>query len=267
MSTAALTTTSREPARPNDLGSARPLGFGRLLAVELRKLVDTVAGRWVLGAILLITLGALTIFWFAAPAPERTFAVFLPGVFLPQGMLLPVLGILAATQEWTQRTGLVTFTLEPRRVRVVAAKLLAALVLGLAGVAVGIALAAAFTLAASASGPGVDRWSVGGWLVAGNVATLLLSLLTGVAFGLLVPVTWLAIVAYYLLPTVFPALSLWEPAAKVMPWIDVGSASLPLTSEAALTTTQWQQLATSVGIWVVLPLVVGTLFTLRREVK
>ena len=45
-------------------------------------------------------------------------------------MLLPILGIMAATAEWTQRTGLVTFTLEPRRGRVVLAKALAALVLG-----------------------------------------------------------------------------------------------------------------------------------------
>ena len=46
---------------------------------------------------------------------------------LPLAMLLPVIGIMAATAEWTQRTGLVTFTLEPRRGRVVLAKALAAL--------------------------------------------------------------------------------------------------------------------------------------------
>ena len=40
----------------------------------------------------------------------------------PQGFLLPVMGILLVTQEWTQRTGMVTFTLEPHRGKVIAAK-------------------------------------------------------------------------------------------------------------------------------------------------
>jgi len=39
---------------------------------------------------------------------------------LPQSWLLPVLGIMAVTSEWTQRTGLVTHTLEPRRSRILA---------------------------------------------------------------------------------------------------------------------------------------------------
>lgn len=268
MSTAAQATVGHDPAPRRTADAAvTPLGFGRLLAVELRKLVDTVAGRWVLGGILLVTLAALALMWFVAPAPERTFGLFLQAVFLPQGVLLPVLGILAATQEWTQRTGLVTFTLEPRRVRVVVAKLVAALLLGLVGVAAGVALAAILTLAASAGGGGIDRWSVEAWPAVGNVAALLLNLLTGVGFGLLIPVTWLAVVAYYLLPTVLSALSIWGPMEKIVPWIDLGSATAPLTSGEALTATQWQQLAATIGLWVVLPAVVGTVLTLRREVK
>ena len=40
--------------------------------------------------------------------------------------LLPILAIMLVTSEWSQRTALVTFTLEPRRSRVVLAKLVVA---------------------------------------------------------------------------------------------------------------------------------------------
>jgi hypothetical protein len=39
-------------------------------------------------------------------------------------------GILTVSSEWSQRTGLLTFTLEPNRKRVLLAKLSATLVLG-----------------------------------------------------------------------------------------------------------------------------------------
>ena len=42
------------------------------------------------------------------------------------GILLPVLGILLVTSEWSQRTAMVTFTLEPSRSRVIAAKFVVA---------------------------------------------------------------------------------------------------------------------------------------------
>ena len=45
-----------------------------------------------------------------------------------------MLGILLVTSEWGQRTGMVTFTLEPHRGKVIAAKVVAALVLGLLAV-------------------------------------------------------------------------------------------------------------------------------------
>ena len=53
----------------------------------------------------------------------------------PQKILLPVLGILAITSEWSQRTGLVTFTLAPNRGRVLLAKVTATVILGLVVIA------------------------------------------------------------------------------------------------------------------------------------
>ena len=52
-----------------------------------------------------------------------------------------MLGILLITQEWSQRTGMVTFTLEPHRGKVIAAKVIAALVFGLLAVVLACVIA------------------------------------------------------------------------------------------------------------------------------
>ena len=71
---------------------------------------------------------------------------------LPMAILLPVLGIMSATQEWSQRTGLTTFTLEPRRGRVVTAKVVAAALLGLIVIAATVLVFGAFSLLAGVIG-------------------------------------------------------------------------------------------------------------------
>ena len=56
------------------------------------------------------------------------------------GIILPVLAILLVTGEWSQRTALTTFTMEPRRERVVLAKLAAALIAGVTAVIISLGL-------------------------------------------------------------------------------------------------------------------------------
>ena len=55
---------------------------------------------------------------------------------IPVSLLVPVLAISSITSEWSQRTGLVSFTLEPHRMRVVWAKYATVLILALATLAV-----------------------------------------------------------------------------------------------------------------------------------
>ena len=73
------------------------------------------------------------------------------------------------------------------------------------------------------------------------------------------------------LPQVFTLLYLWEKAADVMPWIDLNRASAMLGSGtnggAPLTNTDWAHIASAYGLWVALPIVLGTWMLLRREVK
>ena len=76
-------------------------------------------------------------------------------------VLLPVLGILSITSEWSQRTALTTYALVPRRERVVAAKLIAVVLAALASVLASLAVAAVGTLVASATG-GAGTWQFDG---------------------------------------------------------------------------------------------------------
>ena len=118
---------------PRRIPAIVPPSLPQLVRVELRKSYDTRAGRWLLLAIGLAALGVVAISLFVEDAP-KTFADLFSFTQLPVGILLPVLGILLVTSEWSQRTAMTTFTLVPRRSRVLTAKVLAASVLAVLGV-------------------------------------------------------------------------------------------------------------------------------------
>ena len=124
----------------------------RLVAIELRKTVDTRAGFWLLAASALLAIVVVGLTLAFGHATDLMFGVFFARTVGTVGVLLPVVGILAITSEWSQRTAVTTFALVPRRERVIAAKLLAGLVVALASVAVCLAI----SLAATALVPG-DR--------------------------------------------------------------------------------------------------------------
>ena len=97
-------------------------------------------------------------------------------------------GIMAATAEWSQRTGLVTVTLEPRRGRVFGAKIVAAVVLGLVVVAAAFAASAiAEGLAIAVRGAPAD-WSVPGSTLWGFLLAMTLFIVQGLGFGSHCPV-------------------------------------------------------------------------------
>ncbi|WP_237767443.1 hypothetical protein [Serinicoccus sp. CUA-874] len=133
------------------------LSFARLFQAELRKTVDTRAGRWLLVVIVALTVLAMgLVMWFGRES-GAAYATLLATAVTPQAVLLPVLGILTAASEWSQRTALVTFTQEPRRMRVMVAKALAAVALGLVVVAITFGLAAlAHVISASIAGGDID---------------------------------------------------------------------------------------------------------------
>ena len=87
----------------------------------------------------------------------------------------------------------------------------------------------------------------------------------GVAFGLALLNTPIAIVAYLVLPTVMSVLGVIPALADVVGWIDPGGAMVPMY-DWSFTPEQWGKLATSLAVWVALPLAFGLWRTARREV-
>jgi len=265
-SESALPARATVPAR---IAGERPttgVPFTRLVHVELRKMLDTRAGRWLLIGIAAIIAIALTIMFFNNGG-QHSFGDYLQATTMPMAIILPVVGILAVTSEWSQRTGLVTFGLEPRRIRVAWAKLVSALGVGVAAFALALALAGiAHQAAVTFRGIEAD-WSIGGLVLLGAAGYVLLGIAQGVGFGMLFKNTPAAIVVYFVLPTAWSILgsmvSWLESAAE---WLDMQHTMQPLFS-GSLTSEQWAQLGTSVSLWVVLPLAVGIWRLTRSEVK
>ncbi|MFY1574674.1 ABC transporter permease [Verrucosispora sp. WMMD703] len=237
----------------------------RLTVVELRKLVDTRAGRWLLITIGLVSAVIVTLQLVYAPDDEQTFANFFTPSLVPVGFLLPVLGILSITSEWSQRTALTTFALVPRRERVIAAKLVAVVLAALASVLTSLAVAAVGTLVSSATG-GAGSWQFDRMLLLHAAVFQVATTLIGAGFGLLLLHSPLAIVVYLVLPIVWSVLGgLVRPLHRVAGWLDTNLTMEPLFT-AEVTAGQWQRLAVSLLVWLVVPLVAGLVRTMRREV-
>ncbi|HEX4752902.1 MAG TPA: hypothetical protein VH268_08385, partial [Solirubrobacterales bacterium] len=116
-------------------------GLGRLTKVELRKMVDTRSGFWLQVAVLALTVLVVVITVLTGEESDLTFRHLLSNALQPAGVLLPVVGILLVSSEWSQRTALISFALVPDRPRLIAVKVLAGVVLGLIATVVAIVLA------------------------------------------------------------------------------------------------------------------------------
>jgi ABC-2 type transport system permease protein len=262
------TAVSAEILPEPDFGAGTP--FARLVRVELRKTVDTRAGRWLLIAIAAITVLAVTLFLIFGPEEELDYANMLGIAATPQGFLLPVLGILAVTSEWSQRTGLVTFTLEPHRGRVLSAKVVAVLLLGLLFVALLLGSAALANLLADATRDGAAATWNFGFDDLGRVLLLQsMGLLGGIAFGMILLHSASAIVLAFVLPLATGILFGIVPAIEdAGPWIDLGTAQAPLFEfDQTISATEWMQLLVTSIWWIVLPSVAGVFRVLRSELK
>lgn len=260
------TAAGADLSRPEAAGLSR-IPFSRLVKVELRKAYDTRAGFWLLVSIAAVTLLGAVVFLLVANDDEMTMWNFVAISATPQGFLLPVLGVLAITSEWSQRTGLVTFTLEPHRGRALASKVSAVLILGLLAVALVVIFAAIGNAIAPAFG-GAGTWDFGPqkWL---NIVILQVTgLLIGVAFGMILQNSAAAIVLYYVIPLAFSiAVSLISGLADAAPWIDFNTAQSPLFDEGSVSGKEWAQLAVTSIWWVWLPLSAGIWRAMRSEVK
>ena len=247
------------------LPPARSQSFLKLVTIELRKSVNTRSGRVLIAAILLLAVAAITWQLTHLPQGPAGFDGFLSAASTGVLLILPVIGVMAMTSEWTQRTALTTFTLSPRRIRVQLAKFVSAIVLSaVLTTAVVVVLALAGTALAGAVTDHTTSYADFGGQLAGAYLTIALNVVMAAAIGALIAQTAVGILVYYIAPT---AWSLAGPALfkDNANWLDVFGA-FGRIAERDLNGMLPETL-TAVGVWVVLPTIVGLWASSRREVK
>lgn len=245
--------------------------FGRLVAVEARKTFDTRAGLWLCASIVLLALVATAAVIAFAPQEDLDYGQFAGAIGTPMAIILPVLAILSVTSEWSQRSGLTTFTMVPQRGRVIGAKATVAALVGVVSMLVALGVGAVGTVVGSAIA-GIDPvWDVTVAQFAAIVIANLLGMAVGFMLGVLLRSSPAAIVAYFVYSFVLSTLSytlasLQQWWADLQPWLDFNYAQTALFQDWP-TGEQWAHLATASVPWLVLPLAVGLLLLRRSEVK
>jgi ABC-2 type transport system permease protein len=245
--------------------------LSRVVTVELRKMFDTRSGFWLMSSIvitaLLTTVGMVAF----APDSELTYYTFAKAIGFPMTVVLPMIATLSITGEWSQRSGLTTFTLVPHRNRIVAAKVLSSVAVAVAAMLFAFVIGAVGNVVGTAIA-GTDMvWDVSVAEGFNIVLGSLLCLLTGTMLGMLIRSSAGALVAYFvyafLLPTVSGILAASQERFRdLQPWVDLNFAQAALF-EGTLTGEQWAQVAVTATTWLVIPALLGLRLVMKSEVK
>ena len=265
-----MSVTTAEGHRPAPLSSRVPLT--RVTQVELRKMFNTRSGFWLIASIAIsaVLATAGVIMW--APDDELTYSTFATAIRFPVVIILPLIAILAVTSEWSQRTGLTTFTLVPHRSRVITAKAVSSVVIAVAAMGLTFAVGALGNLLSAAVTGTTLVWDVTLTQCLYYVLGMVLSLLVGFMLGVLIRSSTGAIVAYFVLTFVLPTiLGLLADSQQwfhdLQPWVDIQFAQSGLfIFDQALTGEQWAHIAVTGVTWLVLPMAIGLAFVMRAEV-
>jgi ABC-2 type transport system permease protein len=263
----ALATAPGTGVRPTGLDVPAP-PFVRLVRLELRKSVDTVTGRWLLLVTGVLVVGALVLASLVQPGEARLdLHWLLSNALTPVSLLLPVLGVLLLSGEFSTRSVLTTFALVPSRGRVVLAKTVAAVLLAISGAVLTglLALTAAGLLELFGADPG---WSVEPMIPVQLLALQVVYVLVGVGFGLLCQNTPLAVVTYLVVPSLLAPVALLVPSLQdIAPWVDLTAGTTPMTAGGdPAGAREWAYLASVTAIWAGVPFVLGWLRLQRREI-
>lgn len=252
--------------------ASSPIPLTRLVTVELRKLVDTRAGFWLsasIGVFSVVVAVSMLIALRDDPA-QLSFGNFFGNMNIPLAIILPVMAILLVTSEWSQRTSLTTFTMEPRRERIVAAKLITALIAAIAAVGIALITAAIATpIARLALGAPAGTWEMPTGGIFNAFVVQLFGLLLGFGFAALLRNTPAAIVAYFALPTLLTLASELVPWFRnnLGEWVDSGLTLQPFYGDIIPDGGEWARFAVTSLVWIGIPLVFGIRGILRSEVK
>jgi ABC-2 type transport system permease protein len=261
------------PTAPVTIQTQRPgVPFARLVKVELRKMFNTRSGFWLVASSLIISIIAAICVIAFVPDQDLTYGIFGAAFGTPLAIFLPIIAALAVTAEWSQRSGLVTFSLAPHRGAVIGAKAVASIIVAVVAIVFAMIVGALGNVVGAALN-GIDPvWDMEAldivYLFIGNIFGLMI----GFMFGVLLRNSAAAVVAYlvysFVLPAIFQLLAaLQEWFNDLQPWVDFGDAQTPLFGGGSLSGEEWAQLGTSSLIWFWIPLAFGVWSVLRAEVK
>ena len=270
MTTTTVDVADQAPATTGRAAPA-PIPMSRLVGVELRKSFDTRSGFWLLVSIAVasvIATGATILF---APDDQLDYDAFAAAIGFPMAVILPIIAILSVTSEWSQRSGLTSFTLVPHRGRVIGAKLVVTLAVGVVSMLLAAAIGAVGNVVGSALA-GVDTvWNVSvlefSYIVLANV----LGMLMGFMLGVLLRNSAGAVVGYFVYGFALVPLSALLAAnqrwfEKAQPWVDFNYAQGNLFN-GTMGGEQWAQIGVTSLFWLLIPLAVGLWAVRRSEVK
>jgi hypothetical protein len=271
MSTTTLEAPTGTQPVPREARAVQPIPMSRIVAVELRKMFNTRSGFWLMASIGIAALIATIATLLFAPDDELTQEAFSAAIGFPMAVILPMVAILSVTSEWSQRSGLTTFTLVPHRGRVIGAKIAATLVIATGSMLLAFVIGALGNVVGSTIA-GVDTvWDLGVQDLALIVLANMLGMLAGFMLGVVLRNSPSAIVGYFLISFVLPGLFLVLSNAQawfedVWPWVDFNYAQGALF-EGSLSATEWAHLGVTGLVWLVIPMAVGLKMIMRSEVK
>lgn len=271
MSTAVATIDTTRPTVP----------FGRLVKVELRKMTDTRAGRTlviVTAGLMILTVAIMLLVAALNDSFNATAADFAEVLQFVSLLIVPVFGVMITTSEWNQRTHLTTFTLEPRRSRIIAAKGVAVLVFSVATLALAVAVGAIGNAATSLFDY-TPVWNFGLDDLLWRLGLQLALIFSAFALGLALLNTAAAVAVFYVSAImlrfiVYPILfGLVSAFRDIAPYIDVffgfvvGQYGESIDGDAVSGAERIAPLVVATLLWVVVPGVIGWLRATRSEVK
>lgn len=255
------------PQMTLDVSGTDRVPFSRLVKVETRKMFDTRGNFWlflITGLLLAIVVAIVLLVVGLNDDVTASAYDWSQILIIPLSLLLPVFAILTVTTEWSQRSGLVTFVLEPHRLRVMLAKLASVIILALTIVVLAFVLGAIGNVVGAALGGYDTTWNLDGRVLVMTLVVQILYFLMAFGIATVLLNTPGAIAIFYVVGLLLPLMvygtlyAFFDWAEKLIPWIDLQFGTAPfLELHPTIDGVDVARLVSVICIWVVLPLVIG----------
>jgi ABC-2 type transport system permease protein len=267
----ATSTIDTDRVRAGRRTELAPIPLSRVVRVELRKMFDTRSGFWLIASIVITGLIATIATVAFAPDKDLTYYNFAKAVGFPITVILPMVALLSITSEWSQRSGLTTFTYVSSRRRVVGAKTLSAVIVAVASMLFAFAIGAAGNVVGSTVAGTSIRWDLSVAHALTIVLGNLISMSIGTMLGMLLRSSAGGLVSYFVLVLLVPNLTSLLATSQdwfkhLQPWVDLPFAQTSLF-DGMHSGAQWAHVATSFTLWILVPGFFGLRRVMRSEVR